>query len=225
MLDLHQIGSRMTTIHEINYRKRFYEGDKPYRDCLVAALKHFKLTEFTKNSEFWTLGGKEWYEYYFLKEQGLTFDKASYHNVDHGDIDQLNEPAVVRHKRDFFDIWEIWNKPTVLCFDSTNGLVSSNEPIWMNLIQLGIAAAKVTSKVSLNWNFLAGYGNILYDRSKKKDKPHLLFARYERWLSIMLSHFKHAGFTTTFFECSVMAPKEHSKTPMISGHCLIEKSR
>lgn len=214
------------TRHEINYRRGMYAGAKPYRDCLVAALQHFGLTSFTEQTEFWTLGGKEWYEYKFLKEQGLTFSKASYHNVDYGDIDPCNDQSVVIHKCNFFDIWRVWKRPTAICFDSTNGLVTSNEKVWLDLIQLGIAAAEITGKVSLNWNFLAGYGNRLGwrgpdDKVKGKSRQDVLFDRYERWLNAMKDHITIAGFRVDFFSYSVMAPKEKSRTPMISGHCLI----
>lgn len=210
--------------HSINYKPGFYAGNKPYRDCLIAALKHFGLTKFQRGSEFWTLGGKEWYEYRFLLEQGLKFGKNSYHNVDYGDIDSLDDPAVVSHKLDFFDIWQVWKKPKIICFDSTNGLVDNNQSIWVDLVQLGIAAAEIANKVSLNWNFLSGYGNILYDRSDEKNDYDKLFDRYEQWLTILVDHAAVVGFSVDFFNECVLAPKEGSNTAMLSGHCLISSS-
>jgi len=209
------------TRHAINYKPGFYDGGKPYRDYLVAALRHFELTEF---SEFWTLGGKEWYEYRFLLEQGLKFGKGSYHNVDREEIDPLDDPAVVKHKMDFLEIWQHWKKPQAICFDSTNGLVDSNEPIWMDLVHLGIRAAEINGKVSLNWNFLSGYGNILYDRSDGKNDYDKLFDRYEQWLAILVDHTAAAGLTVEFFNECVLSPKEGSRTSMLSGHCLISLS-
>ena len=207
-------------LHAANYRKSFYAGDKPYRDCLIAALKHFDLTEFTQNTEFWTLGGKEWYEFEFLLQQGLKFGKNSYHNVDYKTIDSSSNPAVARHITNFFNIWKIWTNPVVLSFDSTNGLVDNNEQIWADLIDLGIAAARKTGKVSLNWNFLVGYGNVLFDNDFDT-----LFDRYERWLNILADKVSISGFKATFFGLSVISPKEGSQTPMVSGHCLIEHAK
>ena len=212
------------TRHSINYKPGFYSGEKPYRHCLVAALKHFGLTEFSQDAEFWTLGGREWHEYKFLLQQGLTFGKDSYHNVDYEQINPLNDQSVVRHKSDFFDIWQVWKKPQVICFDSTNGLVDNNESIWIDLIQLGIRATEICGKTSLNWNFLSGYGNILYDRSGGENDYDKLFTRYERWLAILVDHVMVEGFEIEFFEECVLAPKERSHTAMLSGHCLVHLS-
>jgi hypothetical protein len=212
-------------IHAINYKPGFYGGTKPYRDCLAAALQHFGLTKFNKGAELWTLGGKEWYEYKFLVESGIKFGPGTYHNVDFGEIDPLNDTAVVAHRGvDFMNIWEIWQKPRALCFDSTAGLVANNECVWMQLIQLGIAAAKSCGKTSLNWNFLTGYGNLLFDKTHEKTVEQSLeelFTRYESWLAMLVDNVQVRGLNIDFFDKCVLAPKQRSTTAMISGHCLL----
>jgi len=199
--------------HAANYKPGFYDVNKPYRDCLVAALKHFGLTKFSKEAEFWTLGGKEWHEYRYLLKQGLIFGEGSYHNVDREEIDPLDDPAVVAHKCEFQDIWELWHKPAAICFDSTNALVKSNEPKWIELVSMGLKAAGICGKTSLNWNFLTTYGNAKFTSDE--------YEVYKQWLTILVDYVEVWGLKIEIFSTGVQAPKEGSNTIMMSGHCLI----
>lgn len=204
---------------EINYTASFYEGDKPYRDSLIAALKHYGLDKFKKEEEFWTLGAKEWHEYNYLVKNGIQFSPGTYHNVDRGDIDENPDSTVVRHPHcEFFDIHKLWNNPRAICFDSTMGILNRNQVHWDTFIDLACLATKTSGKVFLTWNFMTTYGNLPF---RDEDWTSIL-KRYQYWLGLLINCCKYDNLQHDLFEQGICAPKEGSTTLMLCGHALLK---
>jgi hypothetical protein len=205
---------------DINYKRDFYRVEKPYREYLIKALKHFGVMEFPAGEEFWTLGGKEWIEFDYLCDEGLKFGTGTYHNVDRGEINDNDDPRVVKHIHEFLDIDEIWQNPKVLCFDSTSGLVRSNTNLWIDFLSLAFKAADLRGDVIANWNFLTAYAGF---RWKGTETDEELDALYEDWLAQILSRAEYHECDVEMYKHCVLSPKEGSPTPMLSGHCRIIK--
>lgn len=202
-----------------HYEPGFYGGNKPYRDCLVGALRYFGLTSFLEGEEFWTLGAMEWCEFHYLLEKGIVFGAGTYHNVDRGVLAGISDDRVVGHSgTEFLDIWEYWVCPRVLCFDCTEGIREGNERGWVDLVQLAIEAVRLSGRVCLNWNYMTRYGNLGHWDGLTWDE---LVGLYERWLSVLCDHVDCAGFGVDFYSECVLDRKEEGSTPMLSGHCLI----
>ena len=205
-------------ISSCNYQAGFYQGDKPYRDRLVDALKYFGFTAYQNGEEFWTLGGKEWHEYRDLVGQGIKFGPGSYCNVDWMQLDELNDSAVRPFSNaDFFDIHKYWSRPKAICYDSTRALVDRNTSLWVRFVGLALEAAKISGAVSANWNFLKSYGPLTYDKNEDD-----FYSRYIEWMEILADHCDYRGFGVEFYR-AMESPKEDSQTVMVSGHCKIIK--
>jgi len=207
----------LTEPKSVHYKKGKYRGNKPYRDSLVAALRHFDMMSFV-DSEFFTLGGMEWVEFEYLLDQGIVFGPRSYHNIDRGLLNQYDDPRVVAHpKTDFLDIRSFWKCPRAICYDSTEKLVKLNEYCWLRLIRLAIDAALLSGRVCFTWNYMTGYGNlpILFE------EWHPL---YEQWLGMLVERVDaESGLSVDFYNEGVRSPQEGSLTPMLCSHCLIYK--
>lgn len=205
-----------------HYIRGYYAGNKPYRECLIAALKHFDLTSFREGEEFWSLGGMEWHEFEHLIKNGLEFEAATYHNVDRGPINKNEDPRTIEHPGiEFLDIFELWSCPRVLCFDCTEQLTKSNESGWIGLVDLAIAGTRLSGSLCLNWNYMTGYGRLPSRVDGRAMTTDELIKLYEWWLSILLSRVELAGFKFSVFDKGMMMPKDGSSTNMLCGHCLI----
>jgi len=139
-----------------HYVKGFYADEKEYRDLLAWWIQSHGYK--TLEDEMWSLGGYESVEYDALQELGLTL--SNYHNVDRGLL--LEKDGVIIHpKTEFMDIDTIWDRPRVLAFDSTMGLVDRNRIVWYQFTQLILSACKkMESEVLFAANFVVNFGGM-----------------------------------------------------------------
>ena len=196
----------------LNYTPDFYAVINPYRDFLLRVLRRYNFTDFT-DSEFWTLGGMEWYEYKHLVDNGIVFGPHSYCNVDRGLVDKLDDGAVRIHHIDFFDIHKFWGKPRVINFDSTMALVESNQNQWQDFIWLGFEAARLSKRVLLSWNFLEEYARASFGSLDN--------GLYQYWLEMLRDAADANNISIEMFNKGLIAPKDDSTTTMLAGCCVL----
>ena len=192
-----------------------YAGRNEYREFLVKALKYYGLTSFS-GCEFWTLGGKEWYEYKHLVDVGIEFSPSSYHNVDKDTIDKAPDGACAHPKREFLTIHKLWNRwknPRVISYDATIGMVGSRTEYWQELCYLAIDAAKRSGCVMFAWNFMEGYGHTSYKPIEK--------GVYKQWLQSLKGFVESEGLQIDFYSDGQITKRPTSQTPMLAGCCKI----
>jgi hypothetical protein len=203
-------------MNKLNYLPGFYAVANPCHDFLLKVLKRYDFLDFS-DSEFWTLGGKEWFEYKHLVDNGVVFGSHSYHNVDHYQIDELDDEAVQIHRIDFFDIHKFWKKPQVINFDSTMALVESNQNQWQDLIWLGFEAARLSKRVLLFWNFLEEYARASFGSLNN--------GLYQQWLEMLRDSAEINHISIEIFSEGLFAPKDDSTTKMLAGCCILSGSK
>ncbi|MFA5767056.1 MAG: hypothetical protein WC919_03985 [Candidatus Paceibacterota bacterium] len=206
-----------------NKRKRAkrgkYAGRNEYREFLVKALEYYGLTYFS-DCEFWTLGGKEWYEYKHLVDAGIELNPNSYHNVDNGIIDKAPDGACAHSSREFLTIHKLWNRwknPRVISYDATIGMVENRTEYWQELCYLAIAAAKKSGCVLFSWNFMEGYKRSSYKPIQK--------GVYKQWLQSLKGFAESEGLQIDFLKDGQITKRPTSQTPMLAGCCRITKNR
>ena len=114
-----------------------------YHDFLIKSMKYYNIS-LNNGKEFWTLGAQKWHEYDQLIELGIDFTDGLYCNVDRGTIDHpgTRKNCIAYPNREFNTIWEVWNKPYIISYDSVHGAVKSNRNLWNGVCGLATAAAK-----------------------------------------------------------------------------------
>jgi superfamily II DNA or RNA helicase len=198
-------------------RRGKYAGRNEYREFLVKALKYYSLTSFS-DCEFWTLGGKEWYEYKHLVDAGIELGPNSYHNVDKEIIDKAPDGACTHSNREFLTIHKLWNRwknPRVISYDATMGMVENRTEYWQELCYLAIAAAKKSGCVLFLWNFMEGYTHSSYKPIQK--------GVYKKWLQSLKGFAESEGLEIDFYEDGQITKRPSSQTPMLAGCCKITK--
>jgi hypothetical protein len=194
-----------------------YAGRNEYREFLVKALKYYGLTYFS-DCEFWTLGGKEWYEYKHLVDAGIELNPNSYHNVDNGIIDKAPDGACAHSSREFLTIHKLWNRwknPRVISYDATMGMVENRTEYWQELCYLAIAAAKKSGYVLFSWNFMEGYKRSSYKPIEK--------GVYKHWLQSLKGFAESEGLQIDFYTDGQITKRPTSQTPMLAGCCKMTK--
>ena len=191
-----------------HYQKGMYDCDKPYRDFIIAVLKKYGKTSFI-NDEFWTLGGYEGHEYKFLIKNGIKFNDGTYHSVDRGPLLQVGN--MVRHQYlEFMDIWKIWENPSVIAYDSIDGIVDINEDKWRNMIALVSCAMRKVPDLVLIVNYATSFGNIKW---KNIDPYHVTMAK---WVGIIDSLLTNNGYKVDHFPTACLAKRSNGLTEMLS---------
>ena len=198
-------------------RRGKYAGRNEYREFLVKVLKYYGLTSFS-DCEFWTLGGKEWYEYKHLVDAGIELGPNSYHNVDKGTIDKAPDGTCAHSSREFLTIHKLWNRwknPRVISYDATMGMVESRTDYWQELCYLAIAAAKKSGCVLFSWNFMEGYKRSSYKPIQK--------GVYKQWLQSLKGFAESEGLQIDFYTDGQITKRPTSQTPMLAGCCKMTK--
>jgi superfamily II DNA or RNA helicase len=190
-----------------------YAGRNEYREFLVKALRYYGLTSFS-DCEFWTLGGKEWYEHKHLVDAGVELGPNTYHNVDKDAIDKAPKGACAHSDREFLTIHKLWNRwknPRVISYDATMGMVESRTEYWQELCYLAIAAAKKSGYVLFSWNFMEGYTHTSWQPIEK--------GVYKKWLQSLKGFAESEGLRIDFFQEGQITKRPTSQTPMLAGCC------
>lgn len=201
-----------------NYRPGFYKGANPYRDHLMAALRHFGLTNF-QDYEFWTLGGTELVEYDELVKGGFKFAPSTYHTVDLSEI-RDDRPGVVRYPMtEFLNISQLWKKPLVLNFDSTRAMTATSKNDFQRLINLALLAVDVTGRVFLSGNFMTDFMNRPFKDARHD--PDKIYDIYASWLGVLTDRVEYTGRKIEFHNQAHHGRREVSTTSMIGFYCMI----
>lgn len=200
-----------------------YISTNPYLIDVASACKHFNMSEFSSESEFWTLG-HHWEEYRQLKELGIRFKCGGYHNVDRNLLPTTPMGCVGHPNTEFLQINKIWRKPTCINFDSTNVIIEGNTAIWNRLIRLTTMALDIVDRMLLNVNLMTGYAGVFPWRGNPDET-------ISNWInSLRSSHFVH-GNIVNFFNSdgstlnAKITKRSNTQTPMLHFHALIEKTK
>lgn len=172
-----------------------YNKHRPYRDRIVEIQREYGATKFDSESEFWSLGGPEHFEFIELSKH-LDFGVGSYHTVDRGemaDVSQFNGVVVAHGCTEFIDIFGLWRNPLVLSYDSTELLTAgvrkrvghnAHDQKILDLTRLARAALSVSShgRLFVHANYMLAYPGT------RTVKSHGDFFKddYFRWASIFM---------------------------------------
>ncbi len=193
-----------------------YQSTNPYLVDVVRACRHFGLTEFDENAEFWTLG-HHWAEYRQLVDLGLRFSSGGYNNVDRGYLPPSPPGCVAHPFTEFTTIHKLWGRPVCLNFDSTIGIVRANTPIIASLARLVVRALDVSERVLLNLSFCVNYAG-----SGWSDDPGGVL---EEWAACLEDHWGGIEFLDSEGSSFVtkITQRVDSPTPMLSFHVLFSR--
>ena len=179
------------------------------------------MTEFTKDRQFWTLGGPYHHEFEYMN-QHLDFGPGSYHTVDINKFkrptsDLPNNTAVITYPNtDFWDTWKQWGSVGAISYDSTQTMISTTKNGEFDQSRKIIQLAKLVEfalqnspAISVHTNWMINYANFS-DPIKNKS---LLEQEFPKWIQ------KFAG---RFDNCKIFDSQiermETSATYMVDMH-------
>jgi hypothetical protein len=176
----------------LNNRPDHKRGLGKYRDFIFDVLKHYNLTTFSNQCEFWTLGGREWHEYKHLTDKGIKFGQGSYHNVNHDVINSYSSDGTCSHSHtEFLQIRQLWKKPAAISYNSVIGLTDSNTVFWQELCKLVIDAARCSGQVLFLWNLIVAYSGTSHSASENE--------LYTKWIRLLRDTTGAEGFDIEFY--------------------------
>ncbi len=203
-----------------------YNHERPYNDRIIKIHKEHKIDTFTKNAEFWTLGGPEHHEYTRLSTK-LTFGPRSYCTVDRGRMDETNKKEISTYSySEFMDIPELWHNPLAISYDSTELLTSgirnretediSHDKKIIDLARLTLAALRTTThkKIAVHANYMVSYP------ATRKQRDLSFSNDYIRWTELFLEWM--TGYKVKTYD-GVSEKMEGSRTEMVDFHFVISK--